>query len=375
MPIYQRYIISNIISIFLILLFVITGLVWLSQIIKIISLMEQGARFLDFLNITILLLPVLLFPILPFAVVLAVGAFYNKFSYEREIIILSNARLSPWKVIKPAIMVASFIAILGYAVSFYLLPISTAKLKSKLRYLKDNYASNFIQEKTFSTVSKDIIIYVSEKISPSKLKGIVIFDNSNKDKKVIIFSQSGTINLQQNYASLDLFNGMRQEVDQETGHLSKMHFKSISVALDNNPKCDINSTDPKCLPVNRNKDMNELFINELIYPDQNFSKEKKIKLKAEFHQRIIWPLIIILLPVLFLSVFMQKPYSRRGNSKIISKACLFSLSLIILHFIFYNLASKYILAGIFCYINIGLFFGLSYYLLAKDENILKRVMS
>lgn len=371
MPIYQRYIISNIVSIFFILLFVITGLVWLSQIIKLISLMEQGVSFLDFVNITLLLLPLLLFPILPFAVVLAVGIVYNKFSYEREIIILENIGLSPWNVIKPAIIVSCFVAILGYAVSVYLLPVSTSKLKSKLRYIKDNYASNFIQEKTFTTVSKDVIIYVAEKISASKLNGIVIFDNSNEGKKVIIFSQSGNINLQQNYTSLDLVNGMRQEVEQDTGHLSKMHFKSLSVALSNNPKCHIDSTDPKCLPSSRSKDMNEFFLTELIDPDNNFLDDKKIKLKAEFHQRIIWPLMIIVLPLVFLSVFMQKPYSRRGNSKIIGKAAGISLILVILHFVFHNLASKNILIGIFCYINIGLFSAISYYLLSQDKNIFK----
>lgn len=371
MPIYQKYIISNIVSIFFILLFVITGLVWLSQIIKLISLMEQGVSFLDFLNITLLLLPLLLFPILPFAVVLAVGIVYNKFSYEREIIILSNVGFSPWKVIKPAIIVSCFIAILGYVVSVYLLPISASKLKSKLRYIKDNYAANFIQEKTFTTVSKDVIIYVGEKISANKLKGIVIFDNSNAQKKTIIFAKSGIINLHQNYASLDLINGMRQELEQDSGHLSKMHFKSLSVALNNNPKCAIDSTDPKCLPVKRNKDINEFFLMELLDPGNNFSEDRKIKLKAEFHQRMIWPLMIIVLPLLFLSVFMQKPYSRRGNSKIICKAAFISLALVILHFVFYNLASKNALMGIFCYINIGLFFAISYYLLAQDNNMLK----
>lgn len=373
MNLYQRYIISNIISIFLILLFVITGLVWLSQTIKLIPLMEQGLGFLEFLKVTVLLLPFLLFPILPFALVLAIGIVYNKFSYEREIIVLSNVGLSQWKVIKPAILVSCIVAILGYSLSFYLLPFSTAKLKSKLRYIRDNYASNFIQEKTFTSLSKDIIIFVNEKISETKLKGVVIFDNSNPQKKVVFFAESGHVGIQKQHPSVDLISGMRQEIDQESGYLSKMYFKSLSVSLNNYAKCNIGSTDPKCFPssINKNRDMNELFLLELLYPDSDLPDDKKIKLMSEFHQRILWPLMIIVLPLIFLSVFMQKPYSRRGNSKIIGKGILLSLVLVMLHFIFYNLASKNLIIGLLCYINIGFFLALSYYLLAKDNSMLK----
>ncbi len=372
MQIYQRYIISNITSIFLIILFTITSLVWLSQVIKIVPLMGQGVRLLDFINITILLLPILLFSILPFAIVLAIGIVYNKFSYEREIIILNNISLSPWKIIKPAIMVAFAVSILGYCISLYLLPISTTKLKNNLKYLKDNYASGFIQEKTFTTLSKNIVIYVNQKLSEKKMKGIIIFDNSNKQKNVIIFATYATVSIKNNGPSIDLIDGMRQDIDQETGNLSKMHFNSLSVSLKNENQCHNASSDPKCFPKNINKkDLNEFFLNELIYPDNQLAQSRKMKLKAESNQRILWPLMITIIPIVFLSIFMQKPYSRRGNSKIILKAIFTSLIFVIIHFVFYNLASKNSFFGIFCYVNVGLFSAFSYYLLRSDSNLLK----
>ncbi len=364
MFIYQRYIIKNVLTSFLGVLFTITSLVWLSQIIKLVFLIDRGAGFLGFLYLSLLILPSLLFAILPFATILATVLTYNRLSYERELIVLSNSGLNNWSVIKPGATLAVIITIFTYIISFYLLPTSTRLLKSGLKHFRSHYVVSLVQENTFTNISKNVVLYVDSKEPGNILKGLIIFDEKDPNRKAVIFARYGNLNSSANTnPSLNLKNGMRQETDLD-GKLTKMYYDTLSISLSNQSDCDENEIHGKCNQIINplSRDLNELYINELFLLKPE-TQDKKFKMLAEGHQRIIWPLYNIALTVLSLSIFMSKPYSRRGNSGIIYQVALVVAAFIAMHFICYNAASKNVVLNILSYMNLGLCFILSYYLL------------
>lgn len=370
MFIYQRYIIKNVITSFLGVLFTITGLVWLSQIIKLVFLIDRGVGFLGFLYLSLLILPSLLFAILPFATVVATITSYNRLSYERELIVLSNSGLNNWSVIKPGAIVAIIITIFTYFISFYLLPTSTRLLKAGLKHFRSHYVVSLVQENTFTNISKNVVLYVDSKEAGNILKGLIIFDEKDPNRKTVIFARHGTLNSSSNTTpSLELQNGMRQEIDRE-GKLTKMYYDSLSISLSNHSDCNENTPNSKCeLIINPlSRDLNELYIDELFFlkPDM---QDKALKMIAEGTQRIVWPLYSAALTILALSIFINKPYSRRGNSWVIYQVALAVTGFIAIHFICYNAASKNILINILSYMNLGLCFILSYYLLNHSNKI------
>ena len=368
MFIFKRYIISNVLTSFLGVIFTITGLVWLSQIMKLVFLIDRGVGFLGFLYLSILILPSLLFAILPFAITIAVIASYNRLSYERELIILSNSGIDAWNIIKPGLLVAGAVTIFSYFISFYLLPSSTRLLKSNLKHFRSNYVVSLVQEKTFTNISKDIILYVDDKAPGNILKGLIIFDDKDPNRKSVIFAQSGNIDSSGEHPTLNLKTGMKQEIDRD-GKLIKLHYDTLSVSLHTEDSCDDTNSD-KCNKIidPLKRDLSELYINELftLAPPE---ETQKLKLIAEANQRVIWPLYALALSFLALSIFMSKPYSRRGNADIIYKIALAGIFFIVLHFICYNAASKNIMMNIFCYMNVGLCFLFSYYILNQTLNI------
>lgn len=364
MSIYKRYIISSVAEQFLAVLATITGLVWLSQVMKMLSLLDKGIRFFDFLYITILLLPSLLFPILPFALVVGAIITYRKLTYDREIIVLSNSGINHLDLMKPALTVASLICILCYSISLYLLPKSTMILKSKMSYIRENYASSLILEKTFTNISKGVILYVDEKKSDGTYTKLVIFDN--RENNAVIFADSGYVKFLSDIPSVELKNGLRQEIDQR-GYLHEMAFESLSVGLSSgNHEVD----QLKSANYYKNKDLNEYFINELIFPNKSLSEARRMKMLSEANQRILWPLYPLSMTFLALAIFMQKPYSRRESSSVIWKTAGTLTCFLIAHFIFLNISSKDPIFGILCYINIVLSVLLGY--LITMRNIGKR---
>ena len=167
---------------------------------------------------------------------------------------------------------------------------------------------------------------------------------------------------------------MRQEVDQ-FGKVTRMSFAAMSVILDQgrcNPNIlgegkgegGIKTSDCESLIDPASRDLQEQYLHELFAPGYYVSDARMVKLKSEGHQRIIWPLYSLALTAIALGVFMQKSYSRQGNTVILVKTAMIMIVVVAIHFALHNAASKREMMNIFCYINIAACFIASYFLLA-----------
>lgn len=382
MLIYQRHIISNIVTPLVTIILTMTGLVWMSQIVKFVYLIDRGVGFREFAYLVILVLPSLFFTIMPFAMAIGILVSYNRLSYERELIALSNSGLSPMALAKPALMVATVVAIIGYLISAYILPLSYSALKTNLANFRNNYASSLVQDRVFTQVAKNITLYVDDKTSGGLLKGVILFDDRNIDRRVILFAKSGRIRFQSGAPSFELQDGTRQEVDQ-LGKMSKMHFSNLSVVLDQgrcNPSIlaegggGSGAKTPECTPVidSANRDLQEHYLHELFAPDYDLSDLRRTRLKSEGHQRLIWPLYSLALTTLALGIFMQKPYSRRGNNVILMKTGVALIVVIGCHFAAQNASSKNEVMNLLGYVNIVVCSALGYFLLADKWVVRKK---
>ena len=65
MKIYTKYIIKNLAFIFCIILFTLSFILWLSQVLKLIYVIEKGIGIFSFLNISTLLLPAIINSMMP----------------------------------------------------------------------------------------------------------------------------------------------------------------------------------------------------------------------------------------------------------------------------------------------------------------------
>lgn len=382
MLIYQRHIVSNIVAPLVTILLTLTGLVWMSQIVKFVYLIDRGIGFREFASLVILILPSLFFTILPFAMAIGILVSYNRLSYERELIALSNSGLSPMALAKPALVVATVVTIIGYFISIYLLPLSYSALKTNLSNFRSNYASSLVQDRVFTQVAKNITLYVDDKTPSGLLKGVILFDDRNIDRRVILFAKFGRVRSQLGVPYFELEDGARQEVDGQ-GKMSKMHFSTLSVVLDQG-KCNTNTgvaqredgvKAPDCNTATdpASRDLQEHYLNELFAPPYALSDLKRVKLRAEGHQRVIWPLYSLALTALAIGVFMQKPYSRRGNNVIMMKTGVVLILVIGGHFAANNASSKNEVMNLLGYANIFVCFALAYFLLVDKWVARKKV--
>jgi lipopolysaccharide export system permease protein len=210
---YKYYIIKSIIPAFLVIVLSITTLVWITQILKLLYLIDKGVKIGHFFNLIILVVPYLLFTLLPFATIISIIYVYSYLSEGRQLIILQNLGLRNIQLANPALLFAFFITLFSYYISSILLPESYKKLKEDLYFMRNNYATNIVSEKTFTQVSKGITLYFDEKMQDGRLKGLVLFDNRRTSAPKILFADTGVFTINESHPILRLLHGLRQEYD------------------------------------------------------------------------------------------------------------------------------------------------------------------
>ena len=226
MLIYKKYFIKSIFYPFLALSVGLTSVVWITQVLKLLYLIDKGIEFTEFCSLVVLILPSLFFMISPLISVLSVIFVYNKLQENKELTVLKTAGLSDFSITKPALGFAFVVTLFVYYISLYLMPLSYSKLKYGLSNFRENYLSNIIDEKKFNQISKNITVYVDKKNSDSILENIIIFDNEIPENRTILFAKTGKMYLQKDSLLLKLEHGVRQSFDKNY-HLTKLYFDDI----------------------------------------------------------------------------------------------------------------------------------------------------
>ena len=118
-----RYILRQLATATVVILFALTAAVWLTQSLRFVDLIINKVVSVGVLSyLAMLLLPGLLSLILPIALFCAVLYTYHRLNTDSELLVLRAAGLSQWALAKPAIIVATAVTILLYALTTFLAP-------------------------------------------------------------------------------------------------------------------------------------------------------------------------------------------------------------------------------------------------------------
>lgn len=296
----QRYAVVSLLTAFAVITTILSGIVWLSQSMRILDLIvNRGISFIDFFKVAIMMLPSLLFFLLPITYLLAVVYLVYKIRQDRELVILKSIGLSDKNIITPIFMVGCVIALFGWFNSIYLMPVSHAKFKDMNDYFQNEYATLLLQEKTFNTQGK-LTVYLDSKNKDGTLNGVFISDAREEGKQRIISAAHGKVKATESGPVFELSHGTQQETDVYTNKVSMLSFDRYIFNI-------------KKLPVghaNRPRSPVELTVPEIIRNMPSNPEDRKTYYAA-LHQRLTWPFFILSLPLLAAIVLVGAKYQRR----------------------------------------------------------------
>jgi lipopolysaccharide export system permease protein len=196
--------------------------------------------------------------------------------------------------------------------------------------MRDNYAALLLEEGVFNTPVDKIAVYVGERAADGTLKGILVHDSRVKEKPVTWMAKSGKIVKMGNSVRFLLENASSQQINRSNGEVRILYFDSYPF--------DISIYAGSAEERLRKKD--ERYLSELFNPEPNISEKDRARFYAEGHERIIWPLYNLVLPLFAIGIMLSGDFNRRGQAKRILIVVAISVSVIIGGFATKNIVAR-----------------------------------
>ena len=278
----DRYIFRTILGAFLLILFNLTAVIWITQILRQVDLItNQGQTILVFLRITSLLLPILMLVIAPIAIMIAVCYMLLKLNGDSELVVMNAAGLSPGRLFRPVlaacVMVAIFVAYIGADLA----PRLQRKMNLEVAKVRTDVVANIVRPGAFISVDRGLIFHIRERRSENQFRGIFIDDTRNPEERATIVAEYGQIVQRPDGAFLVMRDGNVQR--------RRVKERDPTIVLFDQYAFDLTRLTPA---PQVSVGLREKFIWELAFPaaDDPILKSSPAHFRVELHERLFAPL-------------------------------------------------------------------------------------
>jgi lipopolysaccharide export system permease protein len=240
-----------------------------------------GTSALDMTKLIVLLQPPLFLLTIPMAMLLSTLLIYGRLNVDNELVILKSSGMNFRGVTAPVIALGLSCFLFNAAISFYIGPKSSIKLREEITNVIKMRAPFAIEEGRFTTFFKDTLILIKEKTSGNIMRGIFIYDDRNKIEPRVLFAKEGEI-FTQDGTNINLLlkegyiNIAKGDVTTE------LAFKKYNMLL-------------KLEPDSPGKKDAELTPFELYEKLKSADRRRALNLYPELYRRISLPLLCIIL--------------------------------------------------------------------------------
>ena len=343
MKILNRYISKQILIGFLLVVFSLLSILWLTQSLKYISLVtSKGLPAYLFIEMTSLLMPRLFIILSPIAVFVASLFVYNRMVMDREIPVIQAAGITPFQNAKPAIMVGILLAAFAMYVNNSLIFSAERKLNQLTWEVKNDASHLLFKEGEFTVVQPNLTVFVSSHEKDGYLTGILVNDERKSGVKTTLSAEKGRVVYTDDGPRIILVNGSRQEVKTSDYSFSSLEFSRYSI--------DFGSAGQKKQKDAgaREKSLSELFGAP---QDPSLSEAEVRKYLVEGNKRLLSPLYNLLFAILSCTGLLISNFNRRGQTRIV----LLSIAVMILiqagDLAFTNMAQSSLYFLVLIYLN------------------------
>ncbi len=338
-----RYISGQITSGFLLVVFSLLSMLWLTQSLRFVEMVtNKGLPLRLFVQLTTLLMPQLFCVLSPIALFTAVLFVYNRLLADRELVIMQASGISPLRNAVPAVVMGLLLSFFSIYVQNWGIPKAEGAFRRLEWEVKNNISHLMFREGEFTTLKEGMTVFMTKHEDDGSVSGILLVDETKPKLKVTLSAEKGRIIYQDEHPHIFLVNGSRQELDVESGRFSSLNFSRYSLDLGSFGKGGLKE------PSVREKSLGELLgANK----NEKLSKADKRKYIVEGNRRITTPWYNLVLALIACTGLLIGNFNRRGQTKIISLSVFAMVVIQGLDLIFTNLAGRSLYFVPFLYLN------------------------
>jgi lipopolysaccharide export system permease protein len=291
----------------------LTAVATLSQTLSFLSVIVQnGQSPWVLIKITALAMPPLLALILPIALFVGLLIGLNRLQTEQEVVICFAAGMSRWRVIQPAVRLATLFTLTSLVLTVWVQPLAFRALRNETYKVKTDLAATLVRGGEFVQSKQGLTVYVQSVDQSGLLRNPFIYVPTPGGAQAYAAEQ-GRIVKHGDRPELVLRRGSTEEFSPR-GVLNYLVFDEY--VFDLSPY--INNDEPFRLKAS------DLWLHELIYPNLDLPWERKNRVHylAELHSRLSSSLYSLTLAALALAGVLGGPFSRMGYGRRIARAAM-----------------------------------------------------
>src|ERR1700733_1558881 len=190
----DRYIVRTVFGAFLLILFNLTAVIWITQILRQVDLItSQGQTILTFLRITSLLIPILMLVIAPIACVIAICYALIKLNGDSELVVMNASGIPPRRLFRPVLLACTVVAAFVGYIAADLAPRLQRMMNREVARVRTDVVSNIVRPGTFTTVERGLIFHIRERQNDNQFRGVFIDDTRDPEERSTIIAEYGQI--------------------------------------------------------------------------------------------------------------------------------------------------------------------------------------
>ncbi len=307
MPLIDRYLFRQLLGPTVLATAALTAVALLSQSLSALDIIvSQRQSALVFAKVTILALPQLLNMVLPIAVFVAALVALNRLHTEQEIVVCFAGGMSRWRVISPALRLASIIMVLALIMNLWIQPAASREMRQTLFNVRTDLASTLIREGEFTAPAPGLTVYAQSVDGTGLIHNLFIHQEKDDGDASTYTADTGRLAKRGERPVLVMQKGSNQEFS-EAGVLNYLSFDEYIFDLS---------------PFMATGEMihykpSDRYLHELLFPDlqQDWEQRNRLKLLAEGHNRLASPLYNVALMAMALSAIIGGGFSRMGYGR------------------------------------------------------------
>jgi lipopolysaccharide export system permease protein len=232
----HRYIFKEVVSSFIIILFILTFVLLMGKILQIMDLMiNKGISVFTMAKIIFFLLPSFMLFTIPIALLISILIAMGRLSADNEITALKTSGISLMQIYYPIAIASLITFIITIIVGYFLVPQSNFATKRLLFTVAQQNANIGIKEKVFNSDFKGFLLY-AERIPVNKnyMEGVIVSDNRIIGEQNTILAKKAFLvsDPESMTVKLELENGSIHTVSSDLKNYRKIDFNSYDIRLD-----------------------------------------------------------------------------------------------------------------------------------------------
>ncbi|MDP2732741.1 MAG: LPS export ABC transporter permease LptF [Hoeflea sp.] len=284
-----RYIFRQTFQALILCLVTLVAIIWLTQVLREFDVITAQGQSLDtFLAMTILVLPAFVNVIAPVSLFIATLHTLNRLNADSELVVLSAAGVSRWRIIAPFFLLAVIVATLVGYINMSLMPKSLSVLRVLITEARADLISHIIQPGRFSTPEPGITFHIRARAPQGDLIGLLVDDRRDPEMHITYVAQRGRIirTAEGSYLEMEQGNVLRQDTAQaDRTQIVAFDRYLIDVAqLSESQKTVLYKPRERSTAFLWNPD-----------PEDPYVKHVPGRFRSELHERLSSPLMPILL--------------------------------------------------------------------------------